>query len=196
MTTIKFWKPYRVLTQFNDDSDGERVTLADYIDIPDVYSAGRLDYDSEGLLILTDDGKLNHHLTHPRYGHPRTYWAQVENVPDEAALNQLRKGGIAIKDYRTRPAIVKLIDEPQLPDRDPPIRYRANIPTAWIELTLTEGKNRQVRRMTAAVGYPTLRLVRSAIGPINLDGMQEGKYAELTPQEMKNLRRSINDSRR
>lgn len=196
MTTLKFWKPYRVLTQFNDDSDGERSTLAEYIPIPDVYAAGRLDFDSEGLLILTDDGKLNHNLTHPRYGHPRTYWAQVENVPDEKALNQLRKGGIEIKNYKTLPALAKLIDAPDLPDRDPPIRYRASIPTSWIELTLTEGKNRQVRRMTAAIGYPTLRLIRVAIGPITLAGMQEGNYSELTPQEMKILRRSINMSRR
>lgn len=196
MTTIKFWKPYRVLTQFNDDSDGDRATLSDYIAIPDVYSAGRLDYDSEGLLILTDDGRLNHLLTHPKYGHPRTYWTQVENIPNEKALNLLRKGGLEIKNYKTRPTIAHLIDEPELPDRDPPIRYRANIPTAWLELTLTEGKNRQVRRMTAAIGHPTLRLVRCAIGPITLDGMHEGQYYELTPHEMKILRRSINDSRR
>ncbi|MGJ3238331.1 MAG: pseudouridine synthase [Anaerolineae bacterium] len=194
MPTLKFWKPYQVMTQFTSD-DQNRETLADYIDVPDVYPAGRLDYDSEGLMILTDDGKLNHMLTHPKYGHPRTYWSQVENIPDEDALNQLRRGSIAIKNYKTRPAQAELIDPPDLPERHPPIRYRANIPDCWLELTLTEGKKRQVRRMTAAVGHPTLRLVRAVIGPITLDGLQVGQWQELTPTEVKALWASIRASR-
>ena len=194
MPTIKFWKPYLVLTQFTDDENG-RETLADYIDLKEVYAAGRLDYDSEGLMLLTDDGKLNHMLTHPKHGHPRTYWAQVENIPDDKALNKLRYGNIAIKNYKTKPAQVRRIDAPDLPDRNPPIRYRANIPDSWIELTLTEGKKRQVRRMTAAVGHPTLRLARASIGPITLDGLQEGQWQELTPAEMKALWASIHKIR-
>lgn len=195
MPTIKFWKPYLVLTQFTDDEDG-RETLADYINLKEVYAAGRLDYDSEGLMILTDDGKLNHMLTHPKHGHPRTYWAQVENIPDETALDNIRQGGLEIKNYRTKPAMVQRIDEPELPDRNPPIRYRANIPDCWLELTLTEGKKRQVRRMTAAIGHPTLRLVRATIGPITLEGLQEGQWQELTSAEMKSLWASIHESRR
>lgn len=195
MPTLKFWKPYQVLTQFNSD-DSNRQTLAHYIDVPDVYSAGRLDYDSEGLMILTDDGKLNHLLTHPKHGHPRTYWAQVENIPDDNALNQLRRGGLSIKNYKTKPAMARQIDTPNLPDRNPPIRYRANIPDCWLELTLTEGKKRQVRRMTAKVGHPTLRLVRASIGPITLSGMQVGNYYELTASEMKALWASIRESRK
>lgn len=195
MTTIKFWKPFQVLTQFTSD-DKKRETLADYIPIPDVYPAGRLDYDSEGLMLLTDDGNLNHMLTHPKHGHPRTYWAQVENIPDESALDQIRQGGITIKNYQTKPAMVNRIDAPDLPDRDPPIRYRASIPDCWLELTLTEGKKRQVRRMTAAIGHPTLRLFRTSIGPITLAGMQIGDYVELTDAEMKALRLSIQESRR
>ena len=194
MPTIKFWKPYQVLTQFTDD-DSERETLADYIDLKGVYAAGRLDYDSEGLMILTDDGNLNHMLTHPKHGHPRTYWAQVENIPDESALDNIRRGGLEIKNYSTKPAMARLIDEPDLPERIPPIRYRANIPDCWLELTLTEGKKRQVRRMTAAIGHPTLRLVRASIGSITLDGLQVGQWQELTATEMKSLWASIHNSR-
>lgn len=194
MPTIKFWKPYQVLTQFTDD-DSERETLADYIDLKGVYAAGRLDYDSEGLMILTDDGNLNHMLTHPKHGHPRTYWAQVENIPDESALDNIRQGGLEIKNYRTKPAMAQCIDEPNLPERIPPIRYRANIPDCWLELTLTEGKKRQVRRMTAAIGHPTLRLVRASIGSITLDGLQVGQWQELNSTEMKSLWASIHNSR-
>lgn len=194
MPTLKFWKPYHVLTQFTDDKG--RATLADYIDVPDVYAAGRLDYDSEGLLLLTDDGQLNHLLTQPKYGHPRTYLAQVERIPDDDALNKLRQG-VKVKKYTTRPAMVMLLqDEPDLPPRPEPIRYRKNVPTAWLELILTEGKNRQVRRMTAAVGHPTLRLVRSAVGPVRLDDLKPGEWKELTAIEMKALKASIRDSRR
>lgn len=194
MPTIKFWKPYRVLTQFTEDAEG-RTTLAEFINLKDVYAAGRLDYDSEGLMLLTDDGRLNHLLTHPKHGHPRTYWAQVEHIPDDHTLDRLRGGGIPIKNYKTRPTQVRLIDEPDLPPRNPPIRYRKNIPDAWLELTLTEGKKRQVRRMTAAVGHPTLRLVRASIGPLTLDGLREGQWVELTQNELDALWRSIDGSR-
>nr|WP_088891201.1 pseudouridine synthase [Leptolyngbya ohadii] len=179
-----FFKPFDVLTQFTDESEDDRRTLKDYIPVPDVYPVGRLDRDSEGLLLLTNDGGIQHQLTDPKFAHPRTYWVQVERIPDEAALQKLRSG-IQIQDYRTRPAKVKLLEsEPDLPSRDPPIRFRKTVPTAWIEITLTEGKNRQVRRMTAAVGFPTLRLVRVAIGQLKLQGLQPGEWRDLTPQEL------------
>ncbi len=163
---ILFNKPYGVLCQFTDNSKSEnpRPTLKDYITIPDIYSVGRLDLDSEGLLFLTNNGPLKHRLSHRKFAHPRTYLVQVEGIPDDTALNALRQG-IIIKDYQTRPTIVKKLDiSPSIPPRDPPIRYRKTVPTSWLEITLTEGRNRQVRRMTAAVGHPTLRLIRIAIG--------------------------------
>lgn len=187
---LRLWKPYGVLTKFTD-AEG-RPALADYVDVDGVYAAGRLDLDSEGLLILTDDGPLNTRLTEPRYHHPRTYWAQVERIPDEAALEKLRHG-LILKDGPTRPARTRLLDgEPQvdgapLPPRPVPIRERRNIPTVWLELTLTEGRNRQVRRMTAAIGFPTLRLVRCAIGGITLDGLIPGAWDELTPAQIRAL---------
>jgi 23S rRNA pseudouridine2457 synthase len=186
----RFWKPYDVLTQFTD-RDG-RPTLGDYINVPGIYAAGRLDKDSEGLLILTDDGQLNARLTQPQYSHPRTYWVQVERVPDEAALDRLR-AGVEIKGgYTTRPAQVRLLaDAPDLPLRPVPVRYRKNVPTAWLEMTLTEGKNRQVRRMTAMVGYPTLRLVRWAVGPITLAGLEPGTFAHLSDAETAALRANV-----
>lgn len=190
MPTIKFWKPCLVLTQFTSDEEG-RETLADHIKLPDVYAAGRLDFDSEGLMLLTDDGALNHHLTHPKHEQPRSYWAQVEGIPTEEALDKLRKGGLLIKDYKTRPILVKQIEPPDLPERVPPIRYRANIPDCWLELTLTEGKKRQVRRMTAAIGHPTLRLVRFAHGAITLEGLEQGQWKELTAAELKSLRKRV-----
>ncbi len=187
MRYLLFYKPYGVLSQFTDD--GGRQTLKDYIPVPDVYPVGRLDWDSEGLVLLTDDGRLQHRLSDPQYGHPRTYLVQVEHIPDEAALEQLG-AGVAVQDYRTKPARVKLLSaEPTLPPRDPPIRDRQNIPTAWLELTLTEGKNRQVRRMTAAVGFPTLRLVRSAIGQLSLNGLSLGSWRYLTDSEIKVLKK-------
>lgn len=186
-------KPYNVLCQFTDDrSDGtQRQTLKELIPIPDVYSVGRLDFDSEGLLLLTDDAKLKHHLCDPKFAHPRTYWVQVENIPDEQALGQLRRG-VMIQGRKTRPAIATLLPtDLDVPPRDPPIRERKNIPTAWLELTITEGRNRQVRRMTAAVGLPTLRLIRAAIGAgqtkLTLDGLAVGQWRYLTIEEIENF---------
>jgi 23S rRNA pseudouridine2457 synthase len=173
---IAFWKPYGVLSQFTDE-DGHH-GLSRFGLPKGVYPCGRLDHDSEGLLILTDDGTLAHRLTDPRFGHPRTYWAQVERLPGAEALKKLAAGP-KLSDGPTRPCKVKLIPEPQLPPRDPPIRFRKNVPTAWVELTLTEGRNRQVRRMTAAVGHPTLRLVRAKIGKVKLDLHKPGDWKEL-----------------
>lgn len=179
---IRFWKPFQVLTQFSAEAD--RRTLSDYIVMPGIYAAGRLDYDSEGLLLLTDHGPLNARLTQPRFEHPRSYLVQVERIPHEAALQQLRQG-IMLKDGQTRPAQVeRLADPPPLPDRSPPIRFRKNVPDCWLKLTLTEGRNRQVRRMTAAVGHPTLRLVRWSIGPITLEGLQPGEWHPLDSLEV------------
>ena len=190
---LRFWKPYGVLTKFTD-SEG-RPTLGDYITESNVYSIGRLDKDSEGLLLLTDNGKLDSRLTEPKYGHPRTYWAQVERIPDETALERLRRG-VEIKGGLTLPAEARLLEAPpNLPERSVPIRYRKNVPTAWVALTLTEGRNCQVRRMTAAVGHPTLRLVRWSIGPITLDGLQPGQYEFLDKQQLDSLWRSAFQSR-
>jgi pseudouridine synthase len=182
---LRFWKPYGVLTQFTDK--GGRPTLADYISLPNVYAAGRLDRDSEGLLLLTDSMRLKTRLTDPRYEHPRTYWVQIERIPDETALQHLRKG-VELGDGWTRPAQVKRLETPpDLPERPVPIRYRKNVPDCWIEVTLTEGRNRQVRRMTAAVGHPTLRLVRWAVGPITLSGLHPGEWRTLTKAETEML---------
>ena len=188
---ILFYKPYGVLCQFTDDSVSPRPTLKKYIDIPEVYSVGRLDFDSEGLLLLTNDGQLKHRLIDPQFEHSRTYWVQVEGLPTAEALQKLRDG-ITIQGYRTKPAIAKLLDsEPDLPAREPPIRFRANIPTAWLELSLTEGKNRQVRKMTAAVGFPTLRLVRVAIAHLRLGDLDVGQWRNLTQPELKELRLKV-----
>lgn len=184
MQYILFNKPYGVLSQFT----GERPTLKDYIDIPGIYPVGRLDRDSEGLMLLTDDGVTQHRLSDPRFAHPRTYWAQVEGIPNAEALQHLASG-VVTHGYRTRPAEARLLEqEPAIPPRDPPIRHRASIPTAWIELTLIEGRNRQVRRMTAAVGYPTLRLVRVAIGRLRLNGLETGAWRRLTAAETRSLK--------
>lgn len=187
MPTLAFYKPHGVLTKFTD-VDG-RPTLADYVTVPDVYPAGRLDKDSEGLLILTSDGALQARIAHPRYKLEKVYWVQVERVPDQVAIRALEQG-VEIKGGHTRPARARLLDTaPDLPPRDPPIRYRKSVPTAWLELAIREGRNRQVRRMTAAVGHPTLRLVRAAIGPVTLAGLGLGQWRELIPAEVESLRR-------
>lgn len=172
MTTLAFCKPFRVLSQFSPSAG--KAGLAEFIETPGVYPAGRLDYDSEGLMLLTDDGPLQHRLSDPRHKLRKIYWVQVEGEISAPALEQLR-AGIDLKDGRTRPAQARRIDEPQLWPRDPPIRQRAHIPTSWLELGLREGRNRQVRRMTAALGFPTLRLIRAAIGPIELGDLQPGE---------------------
>jgi 23S rRNA pseudouridine2457 synthase len=178
---IALFKPYDVLSQFTD-AEG-RATLKAFVPIPGIYPVGRLDRDSEGLLLLTDDGPLAHRLTDPRYEHPRTYLVQVERVPDDKALERLRRG-VILRDGPTRPAEVeRLPDPPDLPERPVPIRFRKSVPTAWLRLTLREGGNRQVRRMTAAVGHPTLRLVRVAIGPLTLGGLTPGHWRELSESE-------------
>lgn len=176
---IAFNKPFNVLCQFTDRSATPRRTLAEFGLPPDVYPAGRLDYDSEGLLLLTDDGRLAHKLTDPKHKEAKTYWVQVEGAPDEAALDRLRKG-VELNDGPTLPAQARLLEPaPALWPRDPPVRFRKSVPDAWIELAIREGRNRQVRRMTAAVGLPTLRLVRVAIGTHRLDGLRPGEWRVL-----------------
>ena len=177
---ILFNKPYGVLSQFTD-REGGRKTLRDYLEIPKVRPAGRLDFDSEGLLLLTDSGPFQAQIADPRHKMAKTYWAQVEGIPDESALTRL-KTGLLLNDGPTRPAQARIIPKPDyLWPRDPPIRYRAAIPTTWIELILKEGRNRQVRRMTAAVGHPTLRLIRAAIGPWTLAPLLPGEWREIIP---------------
>lgn len=174
-------KPFDVLCQFTDALG--RATLANFVRVPGVYAAGRLDRDSEGLLLLTDDGKLAQRITDPRHELPKTYWAQVEGAPDAAAVTRLRRG-LILNDGPTRPAEVSLIEDepPQLWPRTPPIRHRAQIPTHWLQLTIREGRNRQVRRMTAAVGLPTLRLIRARIGSIDLGQLAPGEWRETDPR--------------
>jgi len=180
---FRLFKPYGVLSQFTGDPGQD--TLARFGLPKDVYAAGRLDRDSEGLLILSNDGPFIKRLLDPDHGHQRTYYAQVEGVPETTALEKLAAGGIDIKGHKTRPCrIMRLDSPPDLPPRDPPIRYRAQIPTCWLSLTLCEGKNRQVRRMTAAIGHPTLRLVRVAVGKATLEGLTLGAWDEMTRKDI------------
>lgn len=171
-------KPYDVLTQFTDDQG--RQTLKDFVDMPGIYPAGRLDRDSEGLLLLTNDGQLQASIADPKHKLAKTYWVQVEGLPSEDQLHQLRSG-VLLKDGLTLPADIQQLAEPELWPRDPPVRYRASIPTRWLSITIREGRNRQVRRMTAAVGLPTLRLVRVQIGEWTLGDLQPGQWQTLTP---------------
>lgn len=190
-----FYKPFQVLSQFS--AEGNKKTLADYFAgiAKNIYPVGRLDYDSEGLLLLTDDRSLTHQLLDPSFAHERTYWVQVEGAITTDALTQLQQGvtiTIDGKPYRTKKATAKILSEPpRLPERNPPIRFRKNIPTSWIALTLTEGKNRQVRKMTAAVGYPTLRLTRYAIGDLTIDGLAPGEYKALDKRDMAFITKNV-----
>lgn len=173
---VLFNKPYGVICQFS--ADGMHPTLKDYLSIPGIYPAGRLDTDSEGLLLLTDNGQLQARITDPRHKWPKTYWVQVDGVPNEEALIQLRQG-VDLGDFITSPAQARLINEPaNLWPRTPPVRFRKNLPTQWLELEIREGKNRQVRRMTAKVGFPTLRLIRASIGPYHLENLQPGEFVQ------------------
>lgn len=180
MTLIAFNKPMNVLSQFTDagTAGSPRATLSDYIDLPGVYPAGRLDRDSEGLLLLTDDGRLQARIADPQFKLPKTYLVQVEGEITDAALAALRRG-VMLNDGMTRPAQAERIDAPQLWPRDPPVRFRKTVPDGWLRLTISEGRNRQVRRMTAAVGHPTLRLVRWSIGEWSLDGLAPGEWRQV-----------------
>lgn len=180
---IAFHKPYGVLSQFTPDQPGQR-TLAEFGFPREVFPIGRLDHDSEGLLLLGNERQVVARLLEPSHGHPRTYRAQVEGIPDEAALLRLARGGLDLRGHRTLPCQARLLDPaPETPPRDPPVRFRKTVPDRWIELVLTEGKNRQVRRMTAAVGHPTLRLIRVAIGALPLAGLEPGQWRELSPAD-------------
>ncbi|RNI26318.1 pseudouridine synthase [Rufibacter latericius] len=178
-------KPFEVLTQFTDETG--RSTLKDFVPIPNVYPVGRLDYDSEGLVLLTDDKQLQHRLSDPKFKVEKTYWVQVEGIPTDEALDHLERG-VLIQGKKTTPAKARLLEEVNMWERSKPIRFRANIPTTWVEIKISQGMNRQVRKMTAAVGHPTLRLVRVAIGTLKLDSLQPGEFRALTSEEVKQLK--------
>ena len=179
---VLFNKPYGVLSQFTEGRTPNALTLAGFIDIPGVYPAGRLDKDSEGLLILTDDGRLQARIADPAHKMPKTYLVQVEGLPSEESLERLRQG-VNLKDGKTRPASAALIDPPPIWQRDPPVRYRKTVPDRWLAITITEGRNRQVRRMTAAVGLPTLRLVRWQVGSWSVEDLAPGEWRDVGPGE-------------
>lgn len=193
LTTLLFHKPYGVLSQFTPEAGSRWGCLADHISVPGVYAAGRLDADSEGLLLLTANGRLQQRLTDPAWGHWRRYWVQVEGLASDAQLEALRNG-LTIQGHRTLPARAERLDDPELPERDPPIRQRLHIPTSWLQIELREGRNRQVRRMTAAVGLPTLRLLRVAIDlmdgepPLSLTGLEPGQWRAPNEQEEQRLK--------
>ncbi len=192
---LLFHKPYDVLCQFTPDQPGQK-KLADFGFPKGVYPVGRLDMDSEGLLLLCDEPGFNHRFLDPEQGHPRAYWVQVEGEPDEFALKKLKSGGLEIQGHRTRPCRVELLEnEPSVPPRDPPVRFRKSIPTSWLLIELVEGKNRQVRRMTAAVGYPTLRLIRCKIGGLDEFTLAPGEWRELSAEERKMLLKGKDPSR-
>ena len=183
---LLFWKPYGVLSQFSPEVGSKHATLAEFVKIPGVYPVGRLDWDSEGLMLLTDDGELQHRFTDPRFEHPRTYWVQVEGEASDDVLVQLRQG-VKVQDYVAKAASARRLTPEEvahLPERAVPIRFRAAIPTSWIEIEITEGRNRQVRRMTAAVGLPTLRLLRAKMGELTLDKLTPGESREINPPKL------------
>ncbi|MCW8899275.1 MAG: pseudouridine synthase [Gammaproteobacteria bacterium] len=189
MSLILLNKPCGVISQFSEHE--KHSSLSEFITDKNFYPAGRLDHDSEGLLILTDEGKIQHCLSHPKHKQPKTYWVQVEGEMTDAALSQL-ESGVILKDGKTLPAKAKKINEPDIWPRDPPVRYRAEIPTSWCELTITEGKNRQVRRMTAAVGFPTLRLIRYSIGEFTINGLSPGEWSKIsTPPQLEKQANAI-----
>jgi 23S rRNA pseudouridine2457 synthase len=185
LTYLLLNKPFEVLTQFTDEN--ERRTLKDFVPIPNVYPVGRLDYDSEGLVLLTDDKQLQHRLSDPKFKVEKTYWVQVEGVPTDEALDQLERG-VLLQGKKTSPAKVRVLEGISLWERSTPIRFRANIPTSWVEIKISQGMNRQVRKMTAAVGYPTLRLVRVAIGTLKMDSLPPGEFRDLTTEEVTQLK--------
>lgn len=192
--SVLLHKPYGFLSQFTPEPGSRYGTLADLVPVTGIYAAGRLDADSEGLLLLTSDGELQHALTSPRIGHPRTYWVQVEGMAPDEAVHRLASG-LMLKDGPTLPAEARVLpEEPTFAPRVPPIRFRASIPTCWLEITLKEGRNRQVRRMTAAIGFPTLRLVRVGIGPLQLESLAPGEWRDLSAEEIRRLHESIRES--
>lgn len=182
-TYIAFFKPYGILSQFTSDNPSETLSV---FNLPkDVYPCGRLDKDSEGLLILSDDGAFIDQLLNPKFDKEKIYWVQVENIPTEESLNIIRKGGIVIQDYKTKPGTVKILDpQPVIAERDPPVRFRQSIPTCWLEIKISEGKNRQVRRMTASINHPTLRLIRMQVGKYKLNELKPGEWVEIKKSDI------------